>query len=161
MLPEWVFDDADRAFMAVALEEAREAAERGEVPVGAVVVRGGEIVARAGNQRQHAHDPAGHAEILALREAARAGGDWRLEECTLYVTLEPCPMCVAACRQARVDLVVWGAADPAMGACGTVLDLAEDPRLGPPLAHRGGLAADDSSTMLRAFFAGRRRAERR
>ncbi|MCG6962927.1 MAG: nucleoside deaminase [Acidobacteria bacterium] len=156
MLPEWVFDEADRAFMAAALDQAREAGECGEVPVGAVVVCGGEIVARAGNRRQHERDPAGHAEILALREAARATNDWRLEECTLYVTLEPCPMCVAACRQARVDLVVWGAADPAMGACGSVLDLAEDPRLGPPLATRGGLAAEECGGLLKAFFSGRR-----
>lgn len=156
MLPEWVFDAADRSFMAAALAQAREAGQRGEVPVGAVVVRGGEIVARAGNSRQRTRDPAGHAEILALREAAKGAGDWRLEDCTLYVTLEPCPMCVAVCRQARVDLVVWGATDPAMGACGSVLDLAEDPRLGPPLAHRGGLAADECGALLRAFFANRR-----
>lgn len=156
MLPEWVFDEADRSFMAAALAQAREAGERGEVPVGAVVVRGGEIVARAGNRRQRTRDPAGHAEILALREAAKSGGDWRLEDCTLYVTLEPCPMCVAVCRQARVDLLVWGATDPAMGACGSVLDLAEDPRLGPPLAHRGGLAAEECGALLKAFFANRR-----
>ncbi len=91
-----------------------------------------------------------------LREAASVRRDWRLEGCTLYVTLEPCPMCVSACRQARVDLVVWGAADPVMGACGTVLDLAEHPRLGPPLATRGGLEAEAAAALLRGFFANRR-----
>ncbi len=158
MTEDWLFDEADRHFMEAALEEAREAAARGEVPVGAVVVDADRReVARAGNRRQSAPDPAGHAEILALREAARRQGDWRLEGCTLYVTLEPCPMCVAACRQARLDLVVWGAPDPVLGACGTVADLAEDPRLGPPLAYRGGLLAEASSELLRAFFAKRRK----
>jgi tRNA(adenine34) deaminase len=152
-LPDWVFDDDDRRFMAVALEEARLAAERGEVPVGAVVVRAGQELVRAGNRRESGADPCGHAEIVALRQAARILGDWRLEECTLYVTLEPCPMCVATCRQARLGLVVWGAPDPTLGACGSVIDLAEDPRLGRPLAHRGGLEAEISRQLLRGFFA--------
>ncbi len=155
-MPDWVFDDADRAFMTEALSEAAKAAQRDEVPVGAVLVSGGRIVARAGNRRQAEHDPAGHAEISVLRAAGRALGDWRLEGCTLYVTLEPCPMCTAACRQARLDLVIWGAPDPVAGACGTVLDLAEDPRLGPPLAARGGLMAAEASALLRAFFDTRR-----
>jgi tRNA(adenine34) deaminase len=156
MQPDWVFDDDDRSLMAAALEEARAAAERGEVPVGAVVARGGDIVARAGNRRQELADPSAHAEILALRAAGAVLGDWRLADCTLYVTLEPCPMCVAACRQARLALVVWGAADPTMGACGSTVDLAEDPRLGPPVPHRGGLAAEHSQHLLRAFFAKQR-----
>jgi tRNA(adenine34) deaminase len=156
MHPDWVFDDDDRAFMAAALDEARSAADRSEVPVGAVVALRGSIVARAGNRRQELHDPSAHAEILALRAAGAALGDWRLAECTLYVTLEPCPMCIAACRQARLDLVVWGAVDPTMGACGSTVDLAEDPRLGPPLAHRGGLGAEDSRRLLQAFFAKQR-----
>ena len=142
--------------MAEALAEARAAAERGEVPVGAVVVRDGCIVARAGNRRQELSDPAAHAEVLALRAAARAGGDWRLASCTMYVTLEPCPMCVWACREARLELVVWGAPDPRAGACGSVLDLAADPCAGPPLAHRGGLEAEASRQLLQAFFAKRR-----
>jgi len=157
MLPDWVFDDADHSFMAEAIAEAEDAARRREIPVGAVVTRAGEILARAGNRRQEMADPAGHAEILALREAGRVLGDWRLEECTLYVTLEPCAMCTAACRQARLDLLVWGAEDPQGGACGTVLDLAEDPRLGPPLAHRGGLDAEASRELLHRFFAKQRR----
>jgi tRNA(adenine34) deaminase len=156
MLPDWVFDEADRGWMTAALEAARAAMDRGEVPVGAVVVCGGELLARAGNRREELDDPSAHAEILALREAGRRLGDWRLPGCTLYVTLEPCAMCVAACRQARLDLVVWGAADPRAGACGGAVDLAENPLLGPPLAHRGGLLAEASSELLRSFFAKRR-----
>ena len=153
MLPEWVYDDADRRHMAAALMEAKRAGNAGDVPVGAGVVVDGVIIARAGNRRQRDHDPAGHAEILALREAAERTGDWRLESATLYVTLEPCAMCVVACRQARLDLGIWGAADPVAAACSSVLDLADDPRLGPPLAQRGGLAAEDSQVLLQAFFA--------
>ena len=153
MIPDWVYDDRDRRFMAEALAEARAAAARGEVPVGCVVVRDDEIVARAGNRRERACDPAAHAEMLALREAGATLADWRLSGATVYVTLEPCPMCVSACRQARVVLLVWGAEDPVLGACGTVIDLAQDPRLGPPLAHRGGLLAEDCRRLLRSFFA--------
>ena len=156
MLPDWVFDSDDRRFMAVALTEAETAMGRGEVPVGAVVVRGAEIIARAGNRKTEAADPSAHAEILALRDAGHEVGDWRLEECTLYVTLEPCPMCAAACRQARLELLVWGADDPRAGACGSVLDLATDPLLGRPLTHRGGLEADRSKELLRRFFAKQR-----
>jgi tRNA(adenine34) deaminase len=156
MLPEWVFDDRDRAFMAEALSEAEAAGRRGEIPVGAVVTRGHEVISRAGNRRMELHDPAAHAEMLALRDAGLVVGDWRLEGCTLYVTLEPCPMCAAACRQARIALVVWGATDPQAGACGSVMDLADDPRLGPPLAQRGGLEAAASSALLRTFFAKQR-----
>jgi tRNA(adenine34) deaminase len=157
MLPDWVFDDDDRRFMAKALEEARAAAECGEVPVGCVVVRSGRVLASARNRRRSTNDPSGHAEILALREAGRTLGDWRLDDCRLYVSLEPCPMCVSACRQARLELVVWGAADPVMGACGSAVDLAEDPRLGPPLAHRGGLEADTAAELLKEFFTSTRR----
>ena len=156
MLPEWVFDDDDRHFMNEALIEAEAAARRGEVPVGAVVSCGGEIIARAGNRRQEDGDPAAHAEILALRGAGQHLGDWRLSDCTLYVTLEPCPMCAAACRDARLELVIWGAEDERAGACGTVLDLTADPRLGPPLAHRGGLEAQRCRDLLRSFFAKQR-----
>jgi tRNA(adenine34) deaminase len=157
MLPDWVFDEDDRRFMEQAVVQARAAGAAGEIPVGCVVVKDGEVVARAGNRRQQTGDPAAHAEILALRAAGKATGDWRLEGCTLYVTLEPCPMCVTACRQARVDLVIWGAPDPQQGACGSALDLAEDPRIGPPMAHRGGLAADRCGEILRSFFANTRR----
>jgi len=157
MLPDWVFDDADRIFMTAALAEAEAARERNEVPVGAVLVRDGRIVSRAGNRRHELGDPTGHAEVLAIREAARILGDFRLDGCTIYVTLEPCPMCITTCRQARLDLVIWGADDPSAGACGSVIDLAEDRRLGPPLAHRGGLQAAASRRLLEEFFAKRRR----
>ncbi len=159
-MPDWVFDEADRAFMTEALAEARTAAHRNEVPVGAVLVCRGQIIARAGNRRETGHDPAGHAEISVLQHAGHTRGDWRLEGCTLYVTLEPCPMCTAACRQARLDLVIWGAPDPVMGACGSVIDLAEDPRLGPPLAARGGLMAAESAALLSDFFSQQRHAHR-
>ncbi len=156
MLPDWVWDETDRALMGAALEQAEAAGGRGEVPVGAVIARTGKVLARAGNRRVELADPTAHAEILVLRAAGRLLGDWRLEDSTLYVTLEPCPMCAAACRQARVGLVVWGAADPRAGACGSVLDLAADPRLGPSIAHRGGLEAGRSEELLRHFFAKRR-----
>jgi tRNA(adenine34) deaminase len=156
VLPEWVFDDADHRFMAEALAEAEAAATRGEVPVGSVITHRGEIIARAGNRRQELSDPAAHAELMALRSAGQALGDWRLEECTLYVTLEPCPMCTAACRQARLGLVIWGAEDPRVGACGSTIDLAADPRLGSPLAHRGGLEAESCGELLKRFFAKQR-----
>ena len=156
MLPDWVFDDDDRRFMTAALVEAAAAADRDEVPVGAVVIRQGEIIGRAGNRRRELGDPTAHAEILAIRQAAAGSGDFRLDDCTLYVTLEPCPMCAAACRQARLELLIWGADDPRAGACGSVLDLAADPRLGRPLAHRGGLEAERSAALLRQFFAKQR-----
>jgi tRNA(adenine34) deaminase len=156
MLPDWVFDDADRRFMEIALSEAEAAADRGEVPVGAVITRAGTLVARAGNRRRELADPGAHAEMIALASAGRELGDWRLEDCTLYVTLEPCPMCAAACRQSRLELVVWGADDPRAGACGSVIDLAGDPRLGPPLKHRGGLEPERSSELLQRFFAKQR-----
>jgi tRNA(adenine34) deaminase len=156
VLPDWVFDEQDRRFMAEAVVEAEAAASRGEVPVGAIVIREGEIIARAGNRRQEESDPTAHAEMIVLRQAGHGTGDWRLSDCTLYVTLEPCPMCAAACREARLQLVIWGAKDERDGALGTVTDVANDPRLGPPLAHRGGLEADRSRELLRAFFAKQR-----
>jgi tRNA(adenine34) deaminase len=155
-VPDWVFDHRDREFMAAAIAEAESAAMRGEVPVGAVIVAGGTIIARSGNRRMELADPSAHAEILAIREAGALRGDWRLDDCSLYVTLEPCPMCAAACRQARLQLVVWGAPDPQLGACGSVLDLVGDPRLGPAVAHRGGLEAERSRALLQRFFAKQR-----
>lgn len=157
VLPDWVWSDDDRRFMALAMAEARAAGERGEVPVGAVLVRDGAVVARDGNRRQETGDPGAHAEMLVLRRAGQAQGDWRLEGCTLYVTLEPCAMCIAACRQARVALVVWGADDERAGACGGALDLTVAGPLGPALAHRGGLGATAAAELLRGFFAKRRR----
>ena len=142
--------------MELALAEAEAAAEVGEVPVGAVLTQSGVVLARGHNERQRQGRVSAHAELVVLDAAGAHVGDWRLEDTTLYVTLEPCAMCVAACRQARVGLVVWGAADPRAGACGSVIDLASDPRLGVPLAHRGGLESRRSSTLLRQFFAKRR-----
>ena len=140
-----------------ALDLAAQGAARGEVPVAAVVVLGGRVIAEAHNRTILDNDPTAHAEVIALRAGGRRTGDWRLEACTLYVTLEPCPMCLEACRQARISLVVWGAPDPTMGACGSVIDPAEDPRLQPPVAHRGGLMAEASQSLLREFFAKRRK----
>jgi tRNA(adenine34) deaminase len=156
MLPDWVYDVEDRRFMAEALSAAEAAMDRGEVPVGAVVTRGGEVVARSGNRRAELADPTAHAELLVMREAGAILGDWRLSDCTLYVTLEPCAMCAAACRQARLELLIWGAPDAQAGACGSVVDLAADPRLGRPLSHRGGLEAERSAELLRHFFAKQR-----
>jgi tRNA(adenine34) deaminase len=146
--PDWAFTDADREAMATALAEAHAAAETGDVPIGAVVVdRDGAILARAHNRRVGDSDPTAHAEILALRAAARTRGSWRLDGCTLYVTLEPCAMCAAACVLARLDCVVFAAADA---------NLLEEPRLNHRVAWRSGLAADAAGALLRDFFANRR-----
>lgn len=139
-----------------ALALAREAAAMGEVPVGAVVVRGGEIVGRGFNQPIVARDPSAHAEIMALRDAARALGNYRLPGCEIYVTLEPCAMCTGAIFHARVARVVFGARDPKTGAAGSVLDLYAEPRLNHHAAIVGGVLADECATLLSAFFAARR-----
>src|SRR3954468_21157475 len=142
--------------MAIALTEAREAALAGEVPVGAVVVRNGEIIARAANRTVRDQDPTAHAETLALREASRVVGRWRLGGCTLYVTLEPCAMCAGALVLARVDRVVFGAWDDKAGMAGSVGDLLRHPRLNHRPEVLGGVAAEDSSTLLRDCFSQRR-----
>jgi tRNA(adenine34) deaminase len=154
LTPDWVFTGADRAAMAVALAEARAAANSGDVPIGAVVVDPtGTIVARAHNRREGDADPTAHAEILALRAAARVRGGWRLDGCTLYVTLEPCAMCAAACVLARLDCVVWGAADPKAGFAGSLANLLEDPRLNHRVAWRCNLEAEAAADLLQGFFA--------
>jgi tRNA(adenine34) deaminase len=156
--PEWVFDDADRAAMQAALAEAAAAGRAGEVPVGAVVIGpAGETLAAAGNRRERDADPTAHAEIVALRAAARATGLWRLDGCTLFVTLEPCAMCAAACVAARLQCVVWGSADPKAGFCGSLANLLEDPRLNHRVAWRAGLYANEAAALLDAFFAKLRR----
>jgi tRNA(adenine34) deaminase len=142
--------------MAVALDEARAAGEAGEIPVGAVVLVGGEIVARAANERERRGDPTAHAEVLALRAAAEAQGTWRLDGATLVVTLEPCPMCAGALLAARVARVVFGAANTDNGACGTLYNLCVDPRLNHEVAVVHGVQADAAAALLDAFFAGRR-----
>jgi tRNA(adenine34) deaminase len=142
--------------MRVAIEVAGAAAAHGDVPVGAVVVVGGVIVASAHNERELRQDPTAHAEILALREAAQALGTWRLNDATLVVTLEPCPMCAGALVAGRVGRVVFGATDPKGGACGTLYNLCTDPRLNHEVAVRAGVMAHDCAALLQEFFAGRR-----
>jgi tRNA(adenine34) deaminase len=142
--------------MKEALAEARRAADLGEVPVGAVVVRDEEVVGRGHNRREVDGDPLAHAELLALREAARRIGDWRLSGCTLFVTLEPCPMCAGALVASRVDRLVYGAVDPKAGFCGSLGNLAQDPRLNHRLELRAGVLAEESTALLRGFFAGLR-----
>ena len=142
--------------MALALAEARRAAEAGEVPVGAVAVVEGRVVAARHNEREASNDPTAHAEMLALRDAAAHLGDWRLSEVTLVVTLEPCPMCAGALVAARVGRLVFGAVDPRAGACGTLYNLCVDPRLNHELPVTSGVAAEECSTLLTSFFAGKR-----
>ncbi|MGH2640924.1 MAG: tRNA adenosine(34) deaminase TadA [Actinomycetota bacterium] len=142
--------------MRLALEEARTCLPHGDVPIGAVVTRGDEVLSAAGNQRELDGDPTAHAEILALRAAAAALGSWRLEGCTLIVTLEPCAMCAGAAVLARLDRVVFGAADPKAGFAGSLGNLLEDPRLNHAVAVTGGVLADECGDLLRAFFRERR-----
>jgi len=147
----------DEAAMAVALEEAELAVAHGDVPVGAVVVDGGEVVARRHNERELRGDPIAHAEILALQDAARVAGGWRLTSATLVVTLEPCPMCAGALVAARVGRLVFGAADPRAGACGSLYNLCADPRLNHELPVTPAVLADRSAALLESFFTARRR----
>ena len=142
--------------MRAALEEARRCLEHDDVPIGALVARGGEILAAAGNERELAGDPTAHAEILALRAAASAARSWRLEGCSLYVTLEPCAMCAGAIVLARVDRVVFGAADPKAGFAGSLGNLLEDPRLNHRVPSTGGVLAEECGDLLRSFFRDRR-----
>ena len=146
----------DEALMAAALDEARRGLEAGEVPVGAVVVVGGEIVARAHNAPIALADPTAHAEILALRDAARTRGNYRLTGATLYATVEPCPMCCGAILHARVARVVYGAADPKAGAVESLYRLLDDARLNHRVVARGGVLAGEAARLLRAFFEAKR-----
>ncbi|MGE3834036.1 MAG: nucleoside deaminase [Acidimicrobiia bacterium] len=143
--------------MAIAIEEAERAGADGEVPVGAVVLGAdGRVLARRHNEREQHRDPLAHAELLAIADAARAVGDWRLTGTTVVVTLEPCPMCAGALVAARVARVVFGATDPKAGACGTLYNLCADPRLNHAVEVVPGLRADDCGRLLSAFFAARR-----
>jgi tRNA(adenine34) deaminase len=142
--------------MGEALKEARRCLNWGDVPIGAVVARQGEVLARAGNERHRRGDPTAHAEILVLRGAGEAAGSWRLDGCDLYVTLEPCAMCAGAMVLARLDRLVFGAPDPKAGFAGSVGDLVRHPRLNHRLAVEEGVLAEESSALLRAFFAERR-----
>ena len=142
--------------MRLALREAERAAEHDDVPIGAVVASGGEVVGAAGNERELRRDPTAHAEVLALRQAAAALGGWRVPDSVLYVTLEPCAMCAGAVVLARVPRVVYGASDPKAGAAGSVLDVLGEPRLNHRPQVDGGLLAAESGELLASFFAARR-----
>jgi tRNA(adenine34) deaminase len=150
------FFPREHHFMQLALREAEHALEHGDVPIGAVVVHAGEVVASAHNERELRQDPTAHAEILALREAARLAGSWRVLGSTIYVTLEPCTMCAGAIVLARVPRVVYGASDPKAGACGSVLDVLSEPRLNHRPDVAGGLLAAECGELLSGFFASRR-----
>jgi tRNA(adenine34) deaminase len=147
---------SDEELMGAALEEARRCLRWGDVPVGAVVARGEEVLGAAGNERELRQDPTAHAELLALRAAAEASGTWRLDGCTLYVTLEPCAMCAGGMVLARVDRLVLGAPDPKAGFAGSLGDLVRDPRLNHRLQVTAGVRAEECGELLRKFFADRR-----
>ena len=149
--------DLHGRWMAEALSLARQAAAAGDVPVGAVVVVDGEAVGRGANRTESWQDPTAHAEILALCEASRERGSWRLSGATLYVTLEPCAMCAGACVLARIERLVYGADDPKAGMCGSLENLVEDARLNHRIEVVRGVAADEAGSLLREFFHQRRR----
>ncbi len=142
--------------MRLALREAERALEHDDVPIGAVIVKDGELIGAAHNERELRSDPTAHAEVLALREAASAVRNWRVLDCVLYVTLEPCAMCAGAIVLARVPRVVFGAADPKAGAAGSVLNVLDVPQFNHRPQYQGGLLAQESADLLRAFFADRR-----
>ena len=143
--------------MRLAIREAESALTHGDVPVGAVVVSDGEVIGTGHNERELRQDPSAHAEMLALRDAARHLGSWRVLDAVLYVTLEPCAMCAGAIVLARVPRVVYGCTDPKAGAAGSVIDVLDQPLLNHRPDVAGGLLADDCAALLRAFFAARRR----
>jgi tRNA(adenine34) deaminase len=150
------FFPRDEYFMRLALREAERALEHDDVPIGAVIVHGGEVIGTAHNERELRNDPTAHAEMLALREAARTLGSWRILDSALYVTLEPCAMCAGAIVLARVPRVIYGATDPKAGAAGSVLDILDEPRLNHHPTVTGGLLSDLSAALLHDFFASRR-----
>jgi len=147
---------SDREAMEAAIVEARGAAESGEVPIGAVVARGGEIIAHGQNSVIRTSDPTAHAEIVALRQAAQTLGNYRLNGCTLYVTLEPCAMCAGAMIHARLDRLVFATLDPKAGACGSVLSVINHPQLNHQMQVEQGILADEAAELLRNFFRERR-----
>ena len=150
------FFPLDQHFMRLALREAERATEHDDVPIGAVIVCEGEAIGVGHNERELRQDPTAHAEVIALREAARALGTWRVLDAALYVTLEPCAMCAGAIVLARVARVVYAATDPKAGACGSVLDVTGEPRLNHRPQVASGLLAQEAAELLRAFFAARR-----
>jgi tRNA(adenine34) deaminase len=150
------FTETDQSLMRRALELAEDAAEHGDVPIGAVVARGSEVLGEAGNERELRADPTAHAEVLAMRQAAERLGGWRLPETVIYVTLEPCAMCAGAIALARVPRLVYGAADPKGGAAGGVIDLFAEPVVNHRPGVEEGLLAEESAAVLESFFAARR-----
>jgi tRNA(adenine34) deaminase len=150
------FSEADERHMSMALRLAEEAARKGDVPIGAVVARADEVLGSAGNERELRGDPTAHAEILALREASERLGGWRLLETTIYVTLEPCPMCAGAITLARVPRLVYGAADPKGGAVGSVIDLFAEPVVNHRPVVESALLGEESAALLAGFFSARR-----
>lgn len=149
-------DELDRRFMQEALELARRSLETEDVPVGALIVRAGRIIGRGFNQREKLQDPTAHAEMIALTAAAAHVGHWRLEDCTAYVTLEPCAMCAGALVLARTSRLVYGATDPKAGACGSLYEITQDPRLNHRVETVVGVLAEPCGELLRAFFRRRR-----
>ena len=149
-------EDLDATFMDVALAEARLALDHDDVPVGAVVVRNGTVIAQRHNERELTGDPTAHAEVLALRDAAAIVGSWRLDDCTLVVTLEPCVMCAGALLNSRIGRLVYGAADLKGGATASLYNVSTDPRLNHNFPTRHGVRADESAALLESFFAARR-----
>lgn len=149
-------DEIDRRFMKDALALAQRALDSEDVPVGAVVVHGGHVIGRGYNQREQLNDPTAHAEMIALTAAAESLGQWRLEGCTLYVTLEPCCMCAGALVLARVARLVYGASDPKAGACGSLFEIPQDPRLNHRVETVAGVLAEPAAELLREFFRYRR-----
>lgn len=155
-MTEYPDPSCDEKFMLVALEEARRAAWAGEVPVGAVLVKDGALICADRNRREELADGTAHAEILVIRKGGETSGHWRLEDCTLYVTLEPCPMCAGAMVQARIKRLVFGAYDPKTGAAGTLYDIVRDKRLNHRLEVTGGVLEEECATLLQEFFQDRR-----
>lgn len=145
-----------KRFMAIAFKEAEAAFEKNEIPVGAVIVKDGAVIAKAHNQVEMLQDPTAHAEIIAIGAAANHLGSWRLKGCTLYVTLEPCPMCAGAIVLSRMDRVVFGSYDPKMGACSTLYNVVQDERLNHRVEVIAGVMDDESRFLLREFFARKR-----
>jgi tRNA(adenine34) deaminase len=147
---------SDEEFMRQAVELAEAAGKHGDVPIGAVVVLDSEVIGAAGNERELRGDPTAHAEILALRQASERLGGWRIEGSTIYVTLEPCPMCAGAIVLARVERVAYGASDPKAGAAGSVLDVLSEPALNHNPRVTGGVLAEECAALLSSFFSARR-----
>ena len=144
--------DPDILCMAEALKEARRAYENGEVPIGCVITRGGQIIARAANERATRKNSLYHAEILAINTACEAVGDWRLEDCRIYVTIEPCPMCAGAIIQARIPTVVYGAKNPKAGSAGSILNILEEPRFNHQAQVISGVLEEECAELMREFF---------